>query len=365
MQNDELKYWLAFAKLNLFRHKNFLFYKKFFDSLSSFWHASSAELQQFKLSEQLITNFLVRRELINPEQEQEKILKNNINVLLFADADYPNILKEISAPPLLLYYRGNKNILVKHLFAVVGTRKFSFYGKQITTQLTKKIIEQNIIPVSGLALGIDTLVHKTCVEYKAPTVAVLGSGLDDLTIYPRSNYNLAHEIIANNGLILSEYAPETEPLRHHFPARNRLISGLSLGTLVTEARKKSGALITAHFALEQNREVFAVPGPITQETSDGTNNLIKLGAKAVTQIEDILEELNLPQKIAAQNTRDSIPDSPAEKEILKYLSTEAKHINEIALACKKSITQVNAQLLILEMKGRVTNVGDMHYILKV
>jgi len=365
MNNEELKYWLAFTKLNLFRHKNFLFYKKFFDSLQSFWTASIPALTAAKVTEQLAANFVAERKSINPDQELNMLLKHEIAVLLFDDTDYPNLLKEISSPPLLIFYRGNKNILQQQLLAIVGTRRFSSYGKQISIQLSQEVINNKLIPVSGLAFGIDTLVHKTCVENNYPTVAVLGSGIDDASIYPRSNYRLAREIINNNGIIISEYAPETEPLKHHFPARNRLISGLSLGTLVTEARQKSGALITAHFALEQNREVFAVPGPITQSTSDGTNNLIKLGAKAVTNIQDILDELNIPQKISVQKTREVVPDSIEETEILNQLSTEPKHINEIALACQKSITYINAKLLLLEMKGRVSNLGNMQFILKL
>ncbi|KKR07649.1 MAG: hypothetical protein UT32_C0008G0004 [Parcubacteria group bacterium GW2011_GWC2_39_14] len=365
MDNEELKYWLAFTKLNLFRHKNFLFYKKFFDSLQSFWTASISALTAAKVTEQLANNFVTQRKDINPDQELDILLKHGINVLLFDDADYPKLLKEISSPPLLLFYRGNHEILQQQLFAIVGTRRFSSYGKQISIKLSQEVINNKLIPVSGLAFGIDTLVHKTCVENNYPTVAVLGSGIDDASIYPRSNYRLAREIINNNGIIISEYAPETEPLKHHFPARNRLISGLSLGTLVTEARQKSGALITAHFALEQNREVFAIPGPITQSTSDGTNNLIKLGAKAVTNIQDILDELNIPQRIAIQKTCEVVPDSTEETEILNQLSTEPKHINEIASACQKSITYINAKLLLLEMKGRVSNLGNMHFILKV
>lgn len=365
MNNEELKYWLAFTKLNLFRHKNFSFYKKFFNSLQSFWTASISALIDAKVTEQLATNFVAERKSINPDQELEILLKHEIAVLLFDDADYPNLLKEISSPPLLIFYRGNKNILKQQLLAIVGTRRFSSYGKQISIQLSQEVINNKLIPISGLAFGIDTLVHKTCVENNYPTVAVLGCGIDDASIYPRSNYRLAREIINNNGLIISEYAPETEPLKHHFPARNRLISGLSLGTLVTEARQKSGALITAHFALEQNREVFAVPGPITQATSDGTNNLIKLGAKAVTNIQDILTELNIPQKVAIQKTREVVPDSSEETEILNQLSTEPKHINEIAFACQKSITYINAKLLLLEMKGRVSNLGNMQFILKI
>ncbi|KKQ80457.1 MAG: hypothetical protein UT02_C0008G0010 [Parcubacteria group bacterium GW2011_GWC2_38_7] len=364
MQNQELKYWLAFAKLSLFRNKHFLFHKNFFDSLADFWNASFDALTDAKITDQVAHNFINTRSTINPEQELEYLYKYNLDVLLFDEPNYPSLLKEISSPPLLLFYRGNKEILHQQLFAIVGTRKFSSYGKQITLQLTQKVVDNNLIPVSGLALGIDTIVHQTCVNNHFPTVAVLGCGIDDNTIYPRSNYRLAQEIIKNNGIIISEYSAQTEALKHHFPARNRLISGLSLGTLVTEARQKSGALITAHFALEQNREVFAVPGPITQSTSDGTNNLIKLGAKTVTTVQDILDELNLPQKIAIQKTRNVVPDSPEELEILNQLSSESKHINQIALACKKSITYINAQLLLLEMKGRVHNLGNMHFTLK-
>jgi len=363
MEDENLKYWLGFARLNIFRHQDFFRVRKKFNAIENFWQASLLELQKAQLPEKQIASFIEKRRTISLEKEIETLCQARINIITFDNVDYPYLLKEISCPPLILFYKGNKQILSEHLFAIVGTRRFSNYGRIVTNDITQQVLENNLVTTSGLALGIDTLVHQKCVENNFPTVAVLGSGLDDFNIYPRSNYSLAQEIICKGGLLISEYPPGTQALKQHFPARNRLISGLSLGTLVTEARQKSGALITAHFALEQNREVFAIPGPINQQTSDGTNNLIKKGAKLVHDVSDILAELNLPQKKLHQATRNLIPTTEEELIILKHLTSEPRHINEISLRSQKSITYINAQLLILEMKGRVKNLGNMHYIL--
>jgi len=364
MDQTELKYWLAFAKLNILRHRDFLFFKNRFPKLEKFWQASYLDLLEVGLPERIAQNFIRQRKLINPETELSNFYSTDMGVLTYDDTAFPSRLKEISCPPLILFYRGDKNILSKNLFAIVGTRIFSRYGELATKLITQEVIDNQLTPVSGLALGIDAIVHDICNKNNFPNVAVLGSGIDDKSIYPRKNFYLAQEIIEKNGILLSEYAPGTQALKQNFPARNRLISGLSLGTLVTEAKEKSGALITAHFALEQNREVFALPGGIDNINSIGTNNLIKKGAKLVSNINDILEELNISKKQnAISNTFIKITEE--EKNILTILGNGSKHIDEIAQLCHKTINEINVLMLELEMKGAINHLGDMNYSLKI
>ncbi len=201
--------------------------------------------------------------------------------------EYPQNLKNIYDPPKKIYLIGNKDLLYQKGIAIVGARDATQYGKKIAYNLAKELSEQNIVIISGLAIGIDSYAHKGALE--KGTIAVLGSGIDN--IYPKENLELAREIIKNKGCIISEYPLGTKPERLHFPQRNRIISGLSDGVVVIEASKKSGALITAEFALEQGKEVFAVPGDINKKQSEGTNQLIKDGAILLTSATDILENI--------------------------------------------------------------------------
>ncbi|MFO8053021.1 MAG: DNA-processing protein DprA [Candidatus Omnitrophota bacterium] len=225
------------------------------------------------------------------DDELRLIEKNKIKVIDFFEPDYPNYLKQISSPPLVLYARGDIKLLDKESIAIVGTRTPTNYGKSTAFNFSYKLSSLDINIVSGLALGIDTSAHRGVIAARGSTVAVLGSGLNYL--YPRQNKKLA-ELISKEGLLISEYPIKTAPLACNFPRRNRIISGLSKGVVVVEAAQRSGALITANFALGQNREVFAVPGNIDKFQSKGPNSLIKEGAKLVDSIEDILEELNYP-----------------------------------------------------------------------
>lgn len=207
------------------------------------------------------------------------------------DKNYPPLLKEIHDPPQELYVWGNLKPKEKYPLAVVGTRNVSQYGKQVTTELVTELAKQGLTIISGLALGIDGLAHQSALDTNARTIAVLGSGFYHL--YPREHKKLAENIVKSGGAVITEYPPDAKPTQKTFPARNRIIAGLALGVLVIEAPMRSGALITARHALEQNREVFAVPGSIYNKNSDGTNNLIKMGAKPVTNPEDILESFNI------------------------------------------------------------------------
>ena len=277
------------------------------------------------------------------------------------DQKYPKILKEIYSPPKVLYFLGNPEILEGINLAVVGTRKPTAYGRQATFEIVRGLAQNGLTIVSGLALGIDALAHQACLEAGGKTIAVLGSGLD--VIYPRANYFLSQKILKNNGCIISEYPAGTEPQKYHFPQRNRIISGLSLGTLIVEAPLDSGALITGKYALDQNREVFAVPGSIYSENSAGPNNLIKMGAKTVTEAKDILETLNIQMAENFMANQKIIADSREEEVLLKFLSKEPQHIDKIIEESKLESSIVNSTLTLMEMKGKVKNLGGMNYVL--
>jgi DNA processing protein len=246
--------------------------------------------------------------------------------------------------------------------AVVGTRvPLTSSELQDAQKTLAGIVRKDYVISSGLASGCDTLGHKAGLE--KGTIAVLGTGLDRQSIYPAANRYLIDKIILSGGGIISEFPIGTQPLRHHFPLRNRIISGLSLGVLVVEAGERSGALITADLALDQNREVFAVPGSIYSSVSKGPNKIIKYGAKVATCGEDIVEALNLAQATSYIESKKIIPDSIEEEKIITHLSHEPIHINNLVRLAKLDTSVINSTLTIMEMKGMVRNMGSMMYVL--
>jgi DNA processing protein len=248
------------------------------------------------------------------------------------------------------------------MVAIVGSRKFTAYGKQVTLSLARDLANAGITVVSGMAIGVDTFAHMGALEAGGQTLAILGSSLEDKNIGPRVNFNLSKNII-NNGALISDYPLDTPATPRTFPARNRLMAGLTLGTIIVEAAPASGTMITASMALDFNREVFAVPGSIFSPASVGTNQLIKNGAKIVTSVNDILEELNLEKFTAEKEIKKIIPASPEEEIILKMLSHEPTHIDRIIKLSKMNTSGASSTLIILEMKGIIKDIGGQNYIL--
>ena len=287
-----MPYFVALSTFSKFGPKRFSILRQYFPTMQAAWEATATELRAAGIDQAVAEEFIVHRQKINPAEEMAKLAKEKINVITVAAANYPKLLKEIYDAPPVLYYQGELPDNINFCLAVVGSRKYTSYGQQVVQSLVSRLAQAGLVIVSGMALGIDALAHLTCIGSKGKTIAVLGSGLDRANIYPASNRYLAEQILAHNGLLMSEYPYGTPPLKHHFPQRNRIISGLALGTLIIEASTESGALITASCALEQNREVFAVPGSIFNPNSAGTNNLIKNGAKAVSTAEEIMETLS-------------------------------------------------------------------------
>ncbi|OGZ58738.1 MAG: DNA protecting protein DprA [Candidatus Spechtbacteria bacterium RIFCSPHIGHO2_01_FULL_43_30] len=285
--------------------------------------------------------------------------KNKYKSISINDGAYPSRLKEIPQPPKVLHIRGS--IPSAPMIGVVGTRTFTPYGKRVAEHIVRGLARAGVCVVSGMARGIDTEAHKAALESGGQTIAVVGSGIDESVIYPRQNIGLAREI-EKHGAVLSEFDPFAKSETYFFPQRNRVISGLSLGVLVVEAKEKSGALITANFALEQNREVFAVPGSIFWETSRGPNNLIKQGAKCVTTADEILEEFNL---LAPEQLQINTPaNTPIEEKILAMLlknGGNSVHIDKLITLTELSSADVSSSLTIMELEDRVKNLGGGYY----
>lgn len=359
---NKYKYKIA---LNYFQKFS---YKKINELLISFkneeniYNSSQDKLNKHGVDEKITQSFYNFKTKFDWDKIKNQLIEENIKIISVEDETYPPLLKEIYDPPHILYYKGKIDDDNNINISVVGSRKFTNYGERIIEDVVGKLAQNGITIVSGLAIGIDALAHSVAVKNNSRTIAVLGGGINKKVLYPKSNHLLAEKIINSGGLIVSEFPLDTPPEKFNFPKRNRIVSGLSLGTLIVEAEKKSGTLITAKLALEQNREVFAVPGNIFSSTQAGTNELIKQGARPVTCAEDILENLNIP-KIKFQNNIKKIVQTTVEEQIiLNQINHEPIHIDEISRKCKISFPTVSSTLVILEMKGAVKNVGNMEYI---
>ncbi len=331
-----------------------------FPTLQEAWQAPTAELLRAGLEDTIVQKILEARSQIDPEAEFAKLEKFKVKLLTYPEDTYPKLLREIPNAPAVLYIAGDLLPADGLSIAIVGSRKFTPYGSQVTYDLTRDLIRANLTVVSGLALGIDAIAHRTALEYSGRTLAVLACGVD--AIYPASNRQLGEKILEGRGAIISELPLGTPPLKHHFPHRNRLISGLALGTVVIEAGADSGALITANHALEQNRQVFAVPGSIYNPASAGPNNLLRMGAKVVTTVTDVLEELNLGHLQEQVRTEEIIGDNEEEQKILNCLSRQPQHFDQIAKTVGLQTSTVAAALTIMEMKGKVRNLGGNQYV---
>ena len=268
--------------------------------------------------------------------------------------EYPKLLAQIHGPPKQLYCRGNIKLLDSFCIGVVGTRKLTTYGREATEKIVSELAGNNLTIVSGLAFGIDTIAHQTALDNNLPTIAVLGTGVDDKSIYPNTNLPLSHQILENDGLIVSEYPQGTEGYKSNFPARNRIISGLSKGVLVIEAPEISGALITTRFATEQNRDVFAVPGNIFSLNSKGPNMLIQKGAKPVFSAQDILGSYYQNLELDLGPGKNISTKNPVEQKILDILDgSGGLTADEIISFSKSEVSQVIASLSILELKNKI------------
>lgn len=357
---NNLKYWVwlsSVPKVGARRGNQLI---EAFGDPENVWNADWQDLVKLKfLNGQIIEKLLDKQIRDESERHLENLLKYGIQAVTIKDLSYPYYLKNTYDPPIALFVLGRLNGSEKSI-AVVGSRRASPYGLSMAESISQQLAEYDITVVSGMARGIDTYAHHGALKGRGRTIAVLGCGLD--IAYPSENKALMKKI-AENGAVISEYLPGMQPLPQNFPARNRIISGLSQGVVVIEASERSGSLITANFALEQGREVFALPGNINNKSSRGTNNLIKEGAKLVTDIQDILEELNL-EKGANNNYNNFDEDNEKFKKLLHKLDTEEQkvvecichkpmHIDEMVSKTELNIQTLNSILVMMELKGIV------------
>jgi len=358
--NPDLPFWIGFSRIPGIGPSRFKKLVDYFGSAREAWQANPGELMAIGLDKRSIVSVTTVRQKIDLDAELRRLETQSITALTWNDADYPPLLQSISDPPFVLYVRGALLPRDEWAVAIVGTRNASIYGKESARMLARGLASGGVTIVSGLAMGIDTQAHRTAIEAGGRTIAVLGSGVD--IIYPRRNRDLATKII-ETGAIVSEFPVGTRPDAGNFPRRNRIISGLSLGVIMVEGAAQSGARITINYALEQGRETFAVPGNILSRGSEGPNRLIQRGAKLVTGIGDVLEELNLTMVAEHAEAQTIIPDSPIEAAILAQLSAEPIHIDELGQRTGISAAELSGTLTMMELKGQVRQVGNMHYVL--
>lgn len=361
--SPDAAFWAAISRFGKFGPKRWAKLIRAFQTMDEVWRVSPQRIQTAGIEESLAQEFSAFRLRCDPNAELDDVRAAGISLLTIKDSMYPKRLKEIYDPPPLLYVRGKMDIPEELALAVVGTRRATPYAKQIVPELVGPLSASGLTIVSGMALGVDALAHEATINVGGRTIAVLGSGIDDASIYPSSHRYLAKKILSSGGAVISEFPIGSIAFRSNFPFRNRVISGLSLGVLVVEAAEDSGSLITARAALEQNRDVFAVPGDVTRETSAGPNNLIKMGAKPVTEANDVLDALALDHLPEILEARAIHPDTKEEAALIPHLSREPIHVDALARSAGLAIGTVTASLTLMEMKGKVRSLPGMHYVL--
>lgn len=356
---DDKKFWVGFNLIKGIGAVRMQALIQYFGDLRTAWKAAPMDLAGAGLSLKLIERIVQTRAQVDLDKVWAKIEAQGIKILTWEDDAYPQRLKEIEQPPPVLYLRGE--YLPDDLFAVaiVGTRRVTPYGRQITEELASYLGSHGITVVSGLARGVDAIAHQAALKVGGRTIGVLGSGVDK--IYPPEHRQLAERMM-ENGSIMSDYAPGTPPDASNFPPRNRIISGLSLAVVVIEAGETSGALITAEFAAEQGREIFAVPGSILAPQSKGTNKLIQQGALPLLSINDLMQALDLTRMGEHKAARKVIPADETEALVMNVLSSQPLHVDEIRNQTELPIEKVSATLALMELKGMVRQVGGMNYV---
>jgi len=353
------RYWVGFNLVKGIGAVRLRELINYFGDVEKAWKGTPAAMQDAGLSPKMVERFVQLRAGVDLDYQWEQIVAKGIKVLTWDDEGYPLRLREIDQPPPVLYLRGNYIDEDQWSVAIVGTRRVTSYGRQITEEIASYLARNKVTIVSGLARGVDAIAHQAALKAGGRTLAVLGNGVD--RVYPPEHRALADQIIIS-GALLSDYPPGTPPEGFNFPPRNRIIAGLSLAVIVIEAGETSGALITAEFAAEQGREVFAVPGNILAAQSKGTNRLIQQGAHSLLDVKDILDILNLTHANEHQTARKVLPVDIVEAQVLNALGNEPLHIDEIRNQTGLPIEKVSATLVLMELKGMVRQVGGMHYV---
>jgi len=362
-QHDpNLKYWLGFNRVKGIGPTKLRAMLDYFGGdIAEAWLATEQQLSDIGVDRRASQQLHQTRLELDLEAALEQVYAAGVHILTWESSGYPSYLKETANPPAVLYVRGKIIPDDDWAVAVVGTRRLTAYGRQVARELVRGLVRNRVTVISGLARGIDTVAHKEALDSGGRTLAVLGCGAD--IVYPAENRGLAQRIVSGQGALVTDYPLGTLPEAKNFPARNRIISGMSLGVVVVEAGERSGALITAKFALEQDREVFAIPGNINSPASKGPNRLIQQGAKLVRHVDDVLEELNLtmvPEHSAMQMI---MPETTEEAALLGHLSHEPLHIDDLTRLTELSSGTVSSTLSLMELKGMVQQVGGMSFVL--
>jgi DNA processing protein len=351
---------LAWAVLNILTKKRYNFLMQKFGSLEEAWiHLDAHLLKTLGCKEETIHKVINEVEELNIEQQLQFLGNHSIQFLTIEEEGYPEPLTHIADPPVFLFARGNMDCLRHPSIAIVGTRDMSTYGKRVVETLVPVLVHSGITTVSGLALGIDAEVAKQTIAAGGMTIAVLGHGLG--AIYPKANARLAEEIMKNDGLLLTEYPLHIRPDKYTFPARNRIIAGLTHGTIVAEAAAQSGSLITASLAMEYGKEVFAVPGQIFDPHCEGTHRLIQQGAKLVHSADDVLSELGIIPR-GKESTSTYRAQTPEEQMLLSHLSSMPQIVDDMVEKSKLPIAVINATLTLMELKGGAKNIGSGQWV---
>lgn len=356
---DERLFWVGLNLVKGIGAVRFQILLDHFGDARTAWEASPATLQSSGLSKKIVKNLVKVRASVDLHSIEGQLEAQQITLLTWLDEGYPRRLKDINQPPPVVYVRGEVTPQDEWAVAVVGTRRITPYGRQVTEEAAAFLARNGVTVVSGLARGIDSTAHKAALNAGGRSIAVLGSGVD--RIYPDENRKLAEKMI-ERGALISDYPLGTPPEATNFPPRNRIISGLCIAVVIVEAGHKSGALITANFAVNQGREVFAVPGNIFAPQSKGTNRLVRDGAHPLLSPEDLLAALDLTMVTEHQSARTVLPADATEAALFEILGHEPMHVDEIGLLAKLPIAQVSSSLALMELKGMVRQVGGMQYV---
>lgn len=357
LAQGERDYWVAFHFVPFIGPSRMRRLEDHFGSLERAWSADANRLRAV-LDDRSHAALIKTRTEIDVATLRSRLERDGISTVTLVDDDYPAILREAGGPPPVLFYRGQIIETDSTAVAIVGTRRVSGYGREVAMRIGTGLAKAGVTIVSGLALGVDGIAHQAALEAGGRTIAVLGGGVN--RIYPHEHRGLAKRV-AEQGAVMSEYAPDRKPDAPNFPARNRIISGLSLGVVVVEAPDRSGALITVDFAADQGRDVFAVAGNVTAANSMGTNRLIRDGARLVRSADDVLEDLQLRRAEREEPVQQSLLLNEEDRRLLAVLTGEPQHIDDVVAQCGMPLPSVAAQLLTLELQGLARNVGAQHY----
>lgn len=356
---NETAYWMALSSVSGIGPARFAALLERFGTAECVWRAPREELAAAGLDRRSLANLEQTRRATDPAKLGLRLQRSGIDCLTWRDDNYPANLRSVDAAPPVLYVHGALDERDQWAVAIVGTRRASVYGREVAHRLATELARNGVTVVSGLALGIDTIAHQAAVDAGGRTIAVLGSGLDH--VYPAQNRQLA-ATIRDHGALVSDYPLGTRPEPRNFPPRNRIISGLSNSVVIVEAGVRSGALITAEFAAEQGRDVFAVPGSILHAGSIGCNRLIQEGATPLLSLDDVLDQLDLARSRDYAEVRRNVPSDPLEARVLRQLTMVPQHVDDLARELALTTGELTGVLTTMELKGMVRQSGPMYYV---